>query len=575
MSDKKIKSLDEWKEVIGKLSPLDFEHLCYQLVKSMSGFSCVDLRDGSSDSGRDIDAIYRSKAPDGITEITEKWRFECKRYSDGISFNIISGKINQSSANRIDKLVIMSNMHLTPQCKDEIEKTQGSFFCKILDWTGVHFQDILFQFPHVCQEFFPDEEIPQRQIETKESKKLIEITERAGSNFGIKLKLELKNGQRPPKNVEEATDFVKSALLNINNVDINIKCLMYHQMSGLFLSINRMDDSLLFIDESLKITPNNTPALLQKGYILGKMEKLNKSNKCYDKILEIDEFNKFALNNKAHNLLRSWELEKALILIIKALEVDPKYVLAINNKVAILSALERNDEALEYLNRVLAEHKDSRILMLSKINILIKLLDLKEAMKLNNRLLELDSNDVDAINNKGVIYEHNAAFQNPEKYMPMAIRYFDEAVAKNNNYSVGWSNKIVCLINSNLTKDAEEIINQIVDIFPNDPHLLREQGRFFMAKNDYKKAIGYFNRSLKNNFNKNVAINKCWALYKLHKYDEIIRIIDGKILKYDYTNLDAWNLKGETLKKLHQIVKANYCFKKSKENTIFPRSLLE
>jgi hypothetical protein len=56
----------------------------------MQGFSCVDLRDGSSDSGRDIDAVYRSKAPDGITEINEKWRFECKRYSNGLSFDIIS-----------------------------------------------------------------------------------------------------------------------------------------------------------------------------------------------------------------------------------------------------------------------------------------------------------------------------------------------------------------------------------------------------------------------------------------------------------------------------------------------------
>jgi len=419
-------------------------------VKSMQGFSCVDLRDGSSDSGRDIDAVYRSKAPDGITEINEKWRFECKRYSNGLSFDIISGKINQANANRIDKLVIMSNMHLTPQCKDEIEKTQGSFYCKVFDWTGVHFQDILFQFPHICQEFFPDEEIPQRPLEKKESKQLIEITERAGSKFGIKLKLKLKDGQEPPKNIEDAADFVKSALLNINNIDVNIKCLIYQQMSGLFLSIDRMDDSLLFIDESLKITPNNTPALLQKGYILGKMGKLDKSNRCYDKISEHDELNKFALNNKAHNLLRSWELEQALTLINRAIESDPQFILAINNKISILSSLEKDDEALEYLNHVLSEHKDSRILMISKINILIKILDLNEAMELNDQLLDLDSNDLDAINNKGVIYEHNAVFQNFEKYMPMAIECFEKAIAKNKSYSVGWANKIVCLINSNL-----------------------------------------------------------------------------------------------------------------------------
>ena len=215
-----------------------------------------------------------------------------------------------------------------------------------------------------------------------------------------------------------------------------------------------MDDSLLFIEESLKITPNYTPALLQKGYILEKMGKFNKSNKCYDKILEIDKLNKFALNNKAHNLLRSWELEQALILIEKTLEVDSKFILAINNKVSILSSLERNDEALDYLNQVLLMHEDSRILRLAKINILIKLLDLRGAMELNDQLLELDNNDIDAINNKGVIYEHNSWFQNPEKYIPMAIKCFEEATSKDYNYSVGWSNKIVCLINSNLIIDA-------------------------------------------------------------------------------------------------------------------------
>jgi len=96
-----------------------------------------------------------------------------------------------------------------------------------------------------------------------------------------------------------------------------------------------------------------------------------------------------------------------------------------------------------------------------------------------------------------------------------------------------------------------------------------------MAKEDFKKAIGYFNKSLKNNYSANVAINKCWALYKLHKYDELVKIIDDKILKYDRSNPDAWHLKGEALKRLHQISKANYCFKKAKENEIIPRSLLE
>jgi len=88
---KRTKTSEEWKNIIGKLSPENFEHLCYQLVKAMPGFVNVDLREGSYDSGRDIDAEYRGKAPDGFTEITERWRFECKKYSRGVSFDVIRG----------------------------------------------------------------------------------------------------------------------------------------------------------------------------------------------------------------------------------------------------------------------------------------------------------------------------------------------------------------------------------------------------------------------------------------------------------------------------------------------------
>ena len=189
---KRVKTPEEWKNIIGKLSPENFEHLCYQLVKAMPGFVNVDLREGSYDSGRDIDAIYRGRAPDGITEITERWRFESKKYSRGIPFDDISGKINQANLNRIDRLVIMSNMHLTPACKDEINKIQGTLHCTVLDWTGEHFQEILFKSPAICKEFFPDDELPQQFLETKRPQELINVTQRAGSHFGTEKIIRVK-----------------------------------------------------------------------------------------------------------------------------------------------------------------------------------------------------------------------------------------------------------------------------------------------------------------------------------------------------------------------------------------------
>ena len=570
----RIKKPEEWKNIIGKLSPENFEHLCYHLIKAMSGFVNVDLRDGSYDSGRDIDAIYRGMAPDDFTEISEKWRFECKKYSNGISFDIISGKIMQADLNKIDKLVIMSNMHLTPPCKDEIAKIQNNLNCKILDWTGLHFQDILFQYPNICNEFFPDEELPKRLLDTKHPQELIKITQRAGSKFGLKLDIKLKDGEKPPETLDEMAVIIKENLLDLKDIDINIKSLIYQQISGLFLSINRNDDALLFIVESLKITPNNIAALLNKGFILEKLDDLEASNECYGYVLEIDEINKFAFNNKANNLRRQGKFENALDLVNKALDIDPGFSIAINNKTSIINSLGKTEEALEFLDENLKKHQDSRILLESKVTLLIDLLDLKEAMRVNDQILEMDPENIGAINNKGVIYEQNSHYQQSEKYLPLATDWFDKTINKDENYAIGWSNKLVCLINSGSLTDAERIINLKVEMFPTNSYILNEKGRIYLRKGDHKNALKYFNKALKYDFIIKILINKARTLLQLHKNKETIETSD-KILKHNKKNSKAWLLKGNALRRLHQITKAKKCFEKAEEYKKVPISLLE
>jgi len=486
----------------------------------------------------------------------------------------LSGKINQADLNKIDKLVVMSNMHLTPACKDEIKKIQNNLNSKIIDWTGVHFQDILFQYPDICKEFFPDEELPQRSLDIKRPQELINVTQRAGSHFGIELEIKLKEGQKPPASVEEVADIIKETLLNLKDIDINIKSLIYQQISGLFLSISRKEDALLFIGESLKITPDNVAALLNKGFVLEKLDDLEESSKSYDDALRIDKHNKFALNNKAHNLRRKGNLENALDLVNEALDIDPDFTIAIKNKTSILSSFGKTEEALDFLEYKLKKHQDSRILLESKVDLLIDLLDLKEAMRVNDQILEMDPENIGAINSKGVIYEHNSKYQKPEKYLLLATEWFDKAVSKDKNYPLGWANKIVCLINSGLLTDAEGIVDNVIDMFPTNSYILHEKGRIFLNKDDPKNALKYFNRALRYHFLDKALINKARALLRLRKHKETIETTD-KILRYDIKNSDAWHLKGEALKRLHELTKADHCFKKAEEYKKVPRSLLE
>ncbi len=95
-------------------------------------------------------------------------------------------------------------------------------------------------------------------------------------------------------------------------------------------------------------------------------------------------------------------------LVNEALDIDPDFSIAIKNKTSIINCFGKTEEALKFLDDNLKKHQDSRILLESKVNLLIDLLDLNEAMRVNDQILEMDPENIDAINSKGVIYEQNS-----------------------------------------------------------------------------------------------------------------------------------------------------------------------
>ena len=79
-----MSSDSEWNDLIEKLDYVKFEQLCRDLIVAME-YSDVIWRQGGGDRGRDIEATLKRKHPDGITHSTEKWFFECKKYSSVMS----------------------------------------------------------------------------------------------------------------------------------------------------------------------------------------------------------------------------------------------------------------------------------------------------------------------------------------------------------------------------------------------------------------------------------------------------------------------------------------------------------
>lgn len=570
MNEKKYKTREEWKEIINSISPDDFQQLCYDIIRK-TGFVNPQVRGKGADGGRDIEAEfdYVVGSKEGIRD--RCW-FQCKRQKQGVSYAQISTEVQKSEDHGISKFFILSNSDTTPGCKDDIRIWNEKHRCRIIDWTGTKFLDLLFQYPDVCKYYFPDEELPPI-VNANTPVDIIHKTSELGNRFGIELKFEIDK-QVDLNNPSEVAEILKDGLLKLNGIDVNLRALIYQQVSMFFFSIEKSEDALLFLDKSLEITPKNVDALLIKGYILERTDEIGESNTCYDEILKYDNNNKFALNNKASNLSRVGRFDEALVLIDKALSVDPNFIAAIINKANILKGLKKIEEALAFLDEKNDLLKKSINLQAAKVDLNIERLDLREAYRINEEILKKDPNYIDAINNKGVIFERNSRFQKKEKYLPLALECFEDATKKDNKYPVGWSNKVVVFLNCGKIGEAEKIIDMAYTMFPKNPFILHKKGVILLNKKNPKEALKFFNKALKLGFKEEFLLDKAKTELGLRQWIRAKETAE-KLLKYNPEKSEAWMIKGNALKQLHQLTRASICFKNAEKFREKPISLLE
>lgn len=569
MNEKTPKSREEWKKIINDLTDINFQDLTYDLLRAY-GFENVSPRGGGADGGRDLEAQYSVPRPNGEKKVIKCW-FQCKKHDKGVSFGEISNDITRASNHHIDEYFILSNIDTTPDCKDEIKTAEQTSFCRIVDWSGLKFQDILFQVPNICKYYFPDEEIPPL-INTANPSHAIQLTSDLGKRFGLDIKINIPKAVNL-SNPGEVADVLKDALLKTQDIDVNIKSLVYEKISMFFFALERHEDALMFLNNSLDITPKNVGALINKGYILEKIDEVEESNICYDEVLNIDARNKFALNNKSHNLARIGKFEEALKYVTSALEVDPDFIVAVQTKTEILKRQKKSKEALDYLKEKTELVEKSLNLQLAKVDLGIDSLDLKEAYKINERILVGNPSLPDAINNKGVIYEKNSRFQHKEKYLSLALESFEKVIQINDRYPVGLSNKAVVFLNSGRFEEAEAMINIAYALFPKNPYVLSKKGVTLIIKNP-KEALKYFDRALRLRFDEEFLLDKAKAQIELRHWNDA-KISVEKVLKYDSEWGEAWHIKGIVLTNLREPTKAKKCFENAKKYEEKPISLLE
>ena len=135
-----------------KLTPKEFENLCYELVTG-DGFQSVKWNQGGADGGRDIEATLPFSSP--YTNLTfTKWFFECKLYTQGVPPEDLNSKIAWADAKQPDFLVIFTSSYITKGAREWLDDIQKQKQYKIIVIEGVELKDRLVKQQHLIARYF-------------------------------------------------------------------------------------------------------------------------------------------------------------------------------------------------------------------------------------------------------------------------------------------------------------------------------------------------------------------------------------------------------------------------------------
>lgn len=98
------------------------------------------------------------------------------------------------------------------------------------------------------------------------------------------------------------------------------------------LTNDKFEEAITNFDQVLKIEPNNTLALGNKGIALGSLREYHEAITYFDRVLKIDQNNTDALDNKAAALIKLGKFDEAIIYINQALKIEPHDLVALSNK---------------------------------------------------------------------------------------------------------------------------------------------------------------------------------------------------------------------------------------------------
>jgi tetratricopeptide (TPR) repeat protein len=118
---------------------------------------------------------------------------------------------------------------------------------------------------------------------------------------------------------------------------------------------------------------------------------------------------------------------------------------------------------------------------------------------------------------------------------------------------------------TNLFHDALDLLNKVIENYPNNPLALREKGFALSNLGNYEESLHWYDLSLGINPNDTLTWTyKGYALSKIGRMKDAVQMYE-RAIRLDSNNAIAWRSKGYSLVKLHEEHSAMMCYQKSLE----------
>ena len=471
--------METWQKALNELAPATFQRLCFELVTVM-GFKNVDLWGGPGDKGKDIVAELTRREPDGITVKTERWFFQVKKYGKGVGVPDITSDISQAPSQGADCYAIMSNTGLTSDAREYIEKESTRLRMKIKDYTGENFLRILFRNPRIA-EAYVDLKVPGRFNEENQKVQMGDIIVDRGLTKDIKIDI---FDEKSLVQTEETFDKL--------GLDQNIRAFFYYAIGNMLAGARKYLQALEYLDKSLRIAPNNTNTLLDKGHVLVNLNKTENARSIYEKVLKKEPENQFALLGIGVTLERKGFDKEALEHFERINSLYPDFIIARNNKAKTLAKIGRYKEALETANETLRIRPNETGAYQVKSEILGELRAYDRAYEIAKKALDIRETP-ELLNHIGHILTR-------ANQIPEAKVYFEKSSKMDPNFSLALSNRAVCLDAIYLeTKDknelvqAESLLETASSLTPYDTNVHRTKAYVNLHQGRLKEAMDEVN----------------------------------------------------------------------------------